>query len=114
MTGEFWAGETTARSRTKPNDATNPASAPTSATTILSTRICRKMASPVAPIALQMPISRMRSLMLASMMFMMPMPPTIRLIAAMMPPLRRALRICESMLWIWFSCVRRLKSSMPR
>ena len=51
------------------------------------------MAKPVAPIALQMPISRMRSLMLASMMFMMPMPPTIRLMAAMIPPLMRALRI---------------------
>ena len=42
---------------------------------------------------LRMPISRTRSEMLASMMFMMPMPPTSRLMAAIMPPLSRALRM---------------------
>ena len=59
--------------------------------TTLSTRICVKTSKKVAPMALRMPISRTRSVMLASMMFMMPMPPTSRLIAAMMPPLMRAL-----------------------
>jgi len=38
-----------------------------------------------APSARRMPISRVRSVMVASMMFMMPMPPTIREIAAMEP-----------------------------
>src|SRR5436190_2257603 len=51
-----------------------------------------KIARPVAPTALQMPISRMRSLMLASMIFMIPIPPTSRLIAAMMPPLILAVK----------------------
>ena len=38
--------------------------------------------------ALRMPISRVRSLTLTSMMFMMPMPPTSSEIAAMPPSMR--------------------------
>ncbi len=38
-----------------------------------------------APIALRMPISRVRSVTLTSMMFMTPMPPTSREIAATTP-----------------------------
>ena len=38
-----------------------------------------------APIARRMPISLVRSVTVTSMMFMMPMPPTSRLIAAMPP-----------------------------
>ena len=41
--------------------------------------------------------------MLANMMFMMPIPPTSRLIAAIIPPLIRAFRICSLMLSTWFS-----------
>ena len=67
----------------------------------------------VAPMALRMPISRMRSVMLASMMFMMPMPPTSRLIPAMIPPLSRALRIAVVICSDQFSCVWNAKSSMP-
>ena len=37
----------------------------------------------VAPMALRTPISRVRSVTLTSMMFMMPMPPTSKLTAAM-------------------------------
>ena len=36
----------------------------------------------VAPMAMRMPISRVRSVTDTSMMFMMPIPPTTRLIAA--------------------------------
>src|SRR5438093_768058 len=61
--------------------------------TVLSTRIWRKTFRLVAPMALRMTISRMRSVMLASMMFMMPMPPTKRLMTAIKPPLSRALLI---------------------
>ena len=38
-----------------------------------------------APIARRIPISRVRSVTVASMMFMMPMPPTTSEIAAMSP-----------------------------
>ena len=38
----------------------------------------------VAPSAMRMPISRVRSVTLTSMMFMMPMPPTSRLTPAML------------------------------
>ncbi len=47
------------------------------------------MTDRVAPMALRMPISRVRSVTDTSMMFMMPIPPTSRDIAAM-PPSRIA------------------------
>ena len=67
----------------------------------------------VAPMALRMPISRMRSVMLASMMFMMPMPPTSRLMAAMMPPLMRALLMAVSDVFGPVLLGLKEKSSMP-
>ena len=42
----------------------------------VSTMNCSTMCRRVAPSARRMPISRVRSVTLASMMFMMPMPPT--------------------------------------
>ena len=42
----------------------------------------------VAPMARRMPISRVRSVTVTSMMFMMPMPPTTREMAAMPPSTR--------------------------
>ena len=45
----------------------------------------RMMALSRAPRALRMPISRVRSVTDTSMMFMMPMPPTTREMAAMPP-----------------------------
>ena len=45
-----------------------------------------------APIALRMPISRVRSVTVTSMMFMTPMPPTSRLIAATAPS--RIVSVC--------------------
>ena len=41
-----------------------------------STRNCSKMVRRLAPMALRMPISRVRSATETNMMFMMPMPPT--------------------------------------
>ncbi len=41
-----------------------------------STRNCLRMSRPRAPTAMRSPISRVRSVTLTSMMFMMPMPPT--------------------------------------
>ncbi len=43
------------------------------------------MARRGAPMALRMPISRVRSVTVTSMMFMIPMPPTSRLMAATAP-----------------------------
>ena len=45
--------------------------------TIASTRNCSSTSRPLAPMAMRMPISRVRSVTDTSMMFMMPMPPTI-------------------------------------
>ena len=53
----------------------------------------------VAPRALRMPISRVRSVTDTSMMFMMPMPPTTREMAAIPPT---AAESPPMMLSIWF------------
>ena len=50
-----------------------------------STRNWRRITRGVAPSALRRPISRMRSVTETNMMFMTPMPPTIREMAAMPP-----------------------------
>ena len=51
-------------------------SPPSPASTVDSIRNCCRIARRVAPIALRMPISRVRSVTVTSMMFMMPIPPT--------------------------------------
>ncbi len=53
--------------------------------TTVSMRNCCVMSRRFAPRARRMPISRVRSVTVASMMFMMPMPPTISEIDAMAP-----------------------------
>ena len=50
-----------------------------------SVRNWPRMAPRGAPMALRMPISRVRSVTVTSMMFMIPMPPTSRLMAATAP-----------------------------
>ena len=56
---------------------------PTSARTTDSIRNCNMMSPRLAPIDLRMPISRVRSVTVTSMMFMMPMPATISATAPM-------------------------------
>ena len=64
-----------------------------------------RMSRSVAPTAILMPISRVRSVTETSMMFMMPMPPTTSDINAIEPSsidiivvvLRRASSICETL-----------------
>ena len=80
----------------------NPIKPPMKEMTIVSTRNCMTMSRFLAPSARRTPISRVRSVTLASMMFMMPMPPTRRLMAAMAPsmmlnrrPASSAARICS-------------------
>ena len=57
------------------------------------------------PIALRMPISRVRSVTVTSMMFMMPMPPTSSEMPAMPP---RIMLI----IWFWLSLSSRQVSSV--
>ena len=82
--------------------------------TALSTTICRKMSRLFAPTARRTPISRIRSVMLASMMLVIPMPPTRREIPAIIPPLIRVLRIFCSIASNHSCLVSKVKSSMPR
>ena len=97
MTGAFWEGEMMLMIDVKPYDANSPTQAPTIARVILSTSICVKIAIGVAPKALQVPIYLILSLMLASIMFMIPIPPTNKLKPAMIPPLIRAFLILALM-----------------
>ena len=62
-----------------------PMTPPSAASTTASIRNCSSTSRSSAPIASRMPISRVRSVTLTSMMFMMPMPPTSRLTAATAP-----------------------------
>jgi len=52
-----------------------------------------------APSARRMPISRVRSVIVASMMFMMPMPPTMREIAAIDPRTMLKILFVRSFCW---------------
>ena len=62
-----------------------PTSPPSVETSTASARNWVRMSERRAPIALRMPISRVRSVTLTNMMFMTPMPPTSSEIAATAP-----------------------------
>ena len=62
-----------------------PMSPPSSDRVRASTRNWARMSRPRAPMALRMPISRVRSRTDTSMMFMIPMPPTTSEIEAIPP-----------------------------
>src|SRR5271157_3962306 len=53
-----------------------PITAPVILIIIASVKNCNKMSTPVAPMAIRKPISRVRSVTDTYMIFMMPMPPT--------------------------------------
>ena len=67
-------------------------SPPEALSNTVSTRNCITMSRRRAPSARRMPISRVRSVTLASMMFMIPIPPTNSEMAAMEPS--TTLKIC--------------------
>ena len=62
-----------------------PHAPPSSETSTASIRNCARMSERRAPIALRMPISRVRSVTDTSMMFITPIPPTSSEIAATSP-----------------------------
>ena len=70
----------TAQVATAPSST--PMAPPIRLSVTASIRNCISMSRPRAPTAMRNPISRVRSVTLTSMMFMMPMPPMIRLIPA--------------------------------
>lgn len=59
-----------------------PTNPPSAQSTTASVRNCKRTSRASAPMARRMPISRVRSVTDTSMMFMIPMPPTKRLIEA--------------------------------
>ena len=65
--------------------ATTPSTPPSSVSVAASTRNWPRIAARVAPSALRMPISRVRSVTVTSMTFVTPMPPTSSEIAATAP-----------------------------
>ena len=86
-------------------DSVNPKAMPISPPTIeistASVRNCRMMSDCRAPMARRMPISRVRSSTVASMMFMMPMPPT----SSEMPAMQ--IMTIEKIIWVCCRCLSR-------
>ena len=66
-----------------PTPSATPMTPPTTTSVTASNRNCSRTWRPFAPMAMRMPISRVRSVTDTSMMFMMPMPPTSSEMAAM-------------------------------
>jgi hypothetical protein len=67
----------------------------------------------VAPTALRMPISRVRSVTDTSMMFMIPIPPTTRDTAAMAPSKRVMVCVTPVKAWMRSAWFRTTKSGSP-
>ena len=79
-----------------------PTSPPSEDSTTASTRNCSSTSRASAPMARRTPISRVRSVTLTSMMFMMPMPPTSRLTAATAPSSEVISAVVPDRVWaIW-------------
>lgn len=89
---------------TAPADAKRPKRPPTSERMQASQRNWAKIWRRLAPTALRMPISLVHSETATNMMFMMPMPPTSREMAAMPPKSRDMVLSTSSMAsntWDW-------------
>ena len=74
-----------------------------------STRNWARMSRPRAPIALRMPISRVRSRTETSMMFMIPMPPTTSEIEAIPPSRSVSVALIEEAAassWVWLKTLK--------
>ena len=80
-----------------------PSAPPSPLSTMASMRNCIKMSRRRAPIALRMPISRVRSVTVTSMMFMIPIPPTTSDIPAIAPSTRVSAVEIE-VAWFRMSC----------
>src|SRR5882672_6354160 len=87
-----------------------PINPPMTLNVTASTRNCTRMSPPRAPTAMRMPISRVRSVTLTSMMFMMPMPPTMSDTLAMAPNKMDMMREVEVAICISSNWLRTVKS----
>ncbi len=67
------------------NPTATPSKPPVPASTTVSIKNCQVMSRRLAPKVRRIPITRVRSVTVASMIFMMPMPPTKSEIAAIVP-----------------------------
>jgi hypothetical protein len=83
-------------SHAPPTPITSPMPQPIRDSVSASIRNCHKISLRRAPIAMRMPISRVRSVTDTSMMFMMPMPPTTKEIAAIAPSSILMTRVVEA------------------
>ena len=88
-----------------------PITPPISEISIASVRNCRCTSRGPAPTAMRRPISRMRSVTETSMMFMMPMPPTISEIVATAPSSSDISRVVAVRVATISEMLRTLKSS---
>ena len=94
----------------RPSPTSTPSVPPSPASTVDSSRNCCRIARRVAPMALRMPISRVRSVTDTSMMFATPIPPT----TSEMPAIAvvnsvRNVRNCDA--WSMKSCWARASKS---
>ncbi len=83
-----------------PSASTIPASPPTTESIIASVRNCRRMSLCRAPVAMRMPISRVRSRTVISMMFITPIPPTSKEMAAIEPSISDRVFWVRASAWI--------------
>ena len=86
-----------------------PIRPPMTDSVVASIRNWARMSRPRAPMALRMPISRVRSRTDTSMMFMIPMPPTTSEMAAMpasSSDSRPEIELKVSRIWAWLEMVK--------
>ena len=94
-----------------------PMRPPRSESVRASTRNWARMSRPRAPMALRMPISRVRSRTDTSMMFMIPMPPTTSEIEAIPPSSRVSVPLIEDAAassWVWSKMLKSSSSVAAR
>ena len=94
------AEASTARGGASRSPSARPSTPPTSESITASVANCPRMRRRLAPSALRMPISRVRSVTLTSMMFRMPMPPTTS-DSRQTPKLAAVMTLLERLLNVW-------------
>ncbi len=91
-------------------ESSTPAAPPSRQTNTASIKNCCSMSPVLAPTAIRTPISRVRSLTDTSMMFITPMPPTIREMSAIMAIKRVRVALVLVIAWRMLSVLSTKKS----
>ncbi len=105
---------TAPKSQAPPTPTATPTAPPTRLSSSDSVRNCQRMSFGLAPTDWRMPISRVRSVTLTSMMFMIPMPPTISDTPATQESSERNAAVVDSRVLMMSSWVVMLKSGESR